>query len=324
LAELQQQLLGGYVAANSPSATNSTDGAGQASPLALFGGDDSTSWSGNTASTNSTDPFSASPTGSPLAFGPGILSAILAQLEQQTAGSGAAATAASATGNGTDTTGNATDTTTAASNSTDGATNDPIAQAIFSAIDTNGDGTISESELETAFTSNGGTVNSADALYTKLAGSSNSSDGITLSQFEASLPQPGGPGGPGGVGGGGFGGHHHDFGGEGGGAGQASSASGAAGSTNGTTQTVTNADGSTTTTITYADGTTVTITEPAAVANASSSASNSTDASGTGNGTDTINSQWLTNFEQYMTKLLDAQNALFNNNSIGNQLTLSV
>ena len=326
LAELQQQLLGGFVAANSPQSTNSTDGTGQPNPLALFGGDDSTSLSGGASSSNSADPFASSPTGGTIGFGPGMLAAILSQLEQQAAIADPVATPSTTTANSTDATSNATDTTTAGASSAGNAT-DPIAQAIFSAIDTNGNGTISESELENAFTANGGTVNSADALYTKLAGSSNSTDGISLAQFEAALPQPGGPGGPDGAFGGG---HHHDFGGErGGGASPLAALTGngsgsASSSTSDTTQSVTNADGSTTTTITYADGTTITITEPAAVSNASTSASNSTDASGTSNGTDTINNEWLANFEQYMTTLLNSQNALFNANSLGSQLTLSV
>jgi hypothetical protein len=50
----------------------------------------------------------------------------------------------------------------------------------------------------------------------------------------------------------------------------------------GTTQNVTNADGSTTTTITYADGSTVTMTSPASLSSADSSATSGTPGSGTG------------------------------------------
>ncbi len=261
LAQLQQQLLGGFVAANSANSTNSTDSTGQAGNLALFGGNDT---SGQSGAPNSTD---TSPTGGPIAFGPGVLSAILSQLEAQSSSSSSTAT----TSNSTDASSNSTD---AASNSTDATGNatgaDPIAQALFSAI-SGGGSTITKSELEAAFTANGSTANSADALYSKLSGSSNGDDGITLSEFQSSLAKSGGPGGPGGPGGAGGPppggpppGGPPPGGSVGGSQGASSSGSSTSNSTD-ATKTVTNADGSTTTTITYADGTTITITEPAAV-----------------------------------------------------------
>ncbi len=55
------------------------------------------------------------------------------------------------------------------------------AAQLFSQIDGNGDGTVSQSELEQAFTAAGGTVTQADSLYATLGGSSSS--GITQQQF---------------------------------------------------------------------------------------------------------------------------------------------
>ena len=98
-----------------------------------------------------------------------------------------------------------------ATSSTDasGTGNDPIAQA-FSALDTNGDGSISQSELETGIENVGGTSDEADAIFSALGGSS--STGISESGFasaaQAGAP-PGGPGGPGGA----HGHHHHHHGG---------------------------------------------------------------------------------------------------------------
>jgi len=84
----------------------------------------------------------------------------------------------------------------------------PISQA-FSSLDTDGDGTISQSELETAIENAGGTAADADTVFSALGGTSTS--GISESAFtqaaQAGAPPPppdGGPGGPGGAKG-----HHH-------------------------------------------------------------------------------------------------------------------
>jgi len=51
------------------------------------------------------------------------------------------------------------------------------AQSLFSQIDTNGDGSISQTELEQAVTATGGTTQAADALYAQL--DPNNTGGIT-------------------------------------------------------------------------------------------------------------------------------------------------
>lgn len=59
---------------------------------------------------------------------------------------------------------------------------------LFKSIDTNNDGSISKSELETAVTKNGGTKAAADALYAQLDPSN--TGGISESTFGSSLPPP--------------------------------------------------------------------------------------------------------------------------------------
>jgi Ca2+-binding EF-hand superfamily protein len=58
---------------------------------------------------------------------------------------------------------------------------DPIAQA-FSGLDTNGDGTISQSELESAIENAGGTADQADTVFSALGGTSSS--GISQDAFK--------------------------------------------------------------------------------------------------------------------------------------------
>ncbi len=329
LAKLQQQLLANYVNANSTNSagpansTNATDTTGQSATAQLFGtaGSDDSSDTGPSSDSTPTG-------GGGISFGPGMLASLLSFLEAQSTGSSSTATT-SAGGTATTAVVNATDTTQSS---------DPIAQALFSAIDSDGDGEISQSELENAFTSNGSTANSADALYSQLAGSSNSTDGtangIGLSQFTASLtpadiggPPPGGPGGVGG-------GHHHH--GHGGGGdilsalfGNSTDSSNSTDSTNatdsllalfgesassGTSSSTTNSDGSSTTTISYADGTTITIDQPA------SAASNSTDATSS---TSSTGNTFAANFEQYIAKMLDIQSQLFDTSNLGSTLSVS-
>lgn len=137
----------------------------------------------------------------------------------------------------------------------------PREQQLFAKLDTNGDGTISQSELEAAVTAAGGNNATADALFAKLDGNGDGS--ISTSEFAAAAP-----------------GHHHGggmggMGGAGGEGGMAQALSAVAGDT---TSTVNNPDGSTTTTITYADGTSLTLTSPAAQTQGGDGASS--DASG--------------------------------------------
>jgi Ca2+-binding EF-hand superfamily protein len=76
---------------------------------------------------------------------------------------------------------------------------DPLQQA-FSQLDSDGDGSISKSELETVVKSTGGTADEADTIYSAIGGTDTA--GISQSQFGDALkaggPPPGGPppGGP--------------------------------------------------------------------------------------------------------------------------------
>jgi Ca2+-binding EF-hand superfamily protein len=78
---------------------------------------------------------------------------------------------------------------------------DPISQA-FSSLDADGDGNLSQSEMEKAITNAGGTTQQADAVYSALGGTSDT--GISKTAFtdaaKGGMPPPpmGGPGGQGG------------------------------------------------------------------------------------------------------------------------------
>jgi Ca2+-binding EF-hand superfamily protein len=63
-----------------------------------------------------------------------------------------------------------------------------LAQSLFSQIDGNGDGTISQSELEQAVTKAGGTKEGADALYAKL--DPNGTGSVSAQQFINTLQPP--------------------------------------------------------------------------------------------------------------------------------------
>ena len=136
-------------------------------------------------------------------------------------------------------------------------------QKFFNKLDSDGDGSISKSEFETAAGKAGVSSSIADAVFSKIDTSSNGS--ISLS--ELTQADHGGHR------------HHHGIGG-GGGAGQGGldTLLSGAGADGATTQTATNADGSSTTTITYADGSTIDMTTPAKAASDSGSAN-----SGSGN-----------------------------------------
>ncbi|HLN08105.1 MAG TPA: EF-hand domain-containing protein [Xanthobacteraceae bacterium] len=62
-----------------------------------------------------------------------------------------------------------------------------LAQSLFSQIDTNGSGSITQSELEQAVTSAGGTTQAADALYAKL--DPNDTGSVSEQQFAQTLSQ---------------------------------------------------------------------------------------------------------------------------------------
>ncbi len=124
---------------------------------------------------------------------------------------------------------------------------------LFSQLDADGDGQISKSEFEQALGTSGVGTQSADALFGKL----DANDDGSVSQSELAKAR-------------GHGHHHHHV--DNGDSAQGSdSQQGGLSSllnstdiTGATSQTASNADGSSTTTITYADGTTVSMTTPAA------------------------------------------------------------
>ena len=148
---------------------------------------------------------------------------------------------------------------------------------LFSQLDADGDGQISKSEFERALGSAGVDTQSADALFGKLDANGDGS----VSQSELAKAR-------------GHGHHHHhvDNGDSAQGSGSQqdplSSLLNSTDITGATSQTASNADGSSTTTITYADGTTVSMTTPAASQGSGNSNGNST-----GNSSDRSNNSNL-------------------------------
>lgn len=127
---------------------------------------------------------------------------------------------------------------------------DPGDAKFFAKLDTNGDGSVSQSEFEAATSKHGISTSVADAVFGKI---DSNGDG-SISQSELAAADKGR----------GHHGHHaHGAGGSGQGGGDADDLMAGAGADGSTTQTVTNADGSTTTTITYADGSKVDMTSAA-------------------------------------------------------------
>lgn len=130
-------------------------------------------------------------------------------------------------------------------------------QDLFSQIDANGDGQISQSEFENALGAGGTNLAQADSVFSKL--DTNGDGSVSLDEMLQALK-------------GGKSRHHHHH--------------GASGSANGanidpllqalsgaSSSSVTNSDGSTTTSLTYADGSTVTLTSPAATPSGNASSS---------------------------------------------------
>jgi hypothetical protein len=147
---------------------------------------------------------------------------------------------------------------------------DAFSQQLFSMLDANGDGSISQSEFDQVFSKNGDT-SKADAIFAQL--DANHDGNVSPDELTNALSGQG----QGGQNGGQVSHHrhhHHGLGGMGG----ASSSTGSGSDPNDPlstssssdpfsgdqSQTVTNSDGSSTTTITYSDGSQVTMTLPAA------------------------------------------------------------
>ncbi len=215
---LQQRYARGTTAAN---------GAQGASTAA------STSPSSSSAPSSGTAPNNGVTGGSSAALNPNTLFIFISMQEQQSSAQGAGSQAGAS-----------------------GSAN--TAQTLFNSIDTDGDGVISQAELEKAVTAAGGTTAQADALFNKISGGNGS---IGENQLASALNKADGHH------------HHHHLGGSGGttegsdagaGSGDPLSALVSGQTADGaTSKATTNADGSTTTTLTYADGTTLTLTEPA-------------------------------------------------------------
>jgi hypothetical protein len=154
---------------------------------------------------------------------------------------------------------------------------DAFSTQLFSLLDGNGDGGVSQSEFEAAFGQNGNNT-AADAIFAQLDANHDGS----VSQAELTNALAANAQNSGGQQIVGHHHHHHGFAGLAGanamgGSGNSSdpfSTNGSSGSNDpllagDTSKTVTNPDGSQTTTITYADGSTVTLTMPAAGASSS-------------------------------------------------------
>ena len=154
-------------------ATDSTNG----------GGTCAGSSSGNgTSSGNSTDTTNG--TGS-AALSSEIL-ALLIQLQSQT-GSTAATTSSSSATSGTSAVSGVSSSTSSSTSA------NPIA-SLFSSMDTDGNGTVSQSEFESYIENLGGTSNEADALYSQL--DQGSTSGLTEQQLAQDATQYGPPMGP--------------------------------------------------------------------------------------------------------------------------------
>lgn len=210
---------------------------------------------------------------------------------------------------------------------------DALSQQMFSLLDGNGDGAISQSEFDTAFGQNGNTTQ-ANSLFAQIDtnGDGSISQQELTNALEGQDPAQGQGQGPG------VQGHHHHHHGGGfdiasllGGASDDGSAGGAAGAgdsmgsganaglgtdlTGDAAQTVNNSDGSSTTTITYADGSQVTMTIPAA-----SSSSQSGSGSSQNGSSGAPSAAMLNNFVEQM---IQRQAQMLASSSIGQSVAVS-
>jgi len=166
---------------------------------------------------------------------------------------------------------------------------------LFDSVDTNGDGQISQPELESAFTASGATAAQADASFSKL--DKNGDGSLSNGELSAGIHAHHG--------------HHHGA--PAGGSESSDSlaallqAVGGAAAADGTAQSTTGTDGSTTTTLAYADGTTVTLTVPGTSADSSTSDGTVSAASGDG----TANKPTPSKAESLLTTLIKLQEQAF-------------
>jgi len=182
---------------------------------------------------------------------------------------------------------------------------DAFSAKLFSMLDTNGDGSISQSEFDSAFNKNGGTTK-ADAIFAQL--DANHDGNVSPDELTNALSGQG----QGGQDGGGQQVHHHRHHHGLGGMGDTNSSTGGSSDPNDPfsigsssssndpfagdqSQTVTNTDGSSTTTLTYADGSQVTMTTPAA--------------SGTGSNPSTMAHNFIERMIQRQAQMMATQSA---------------
>jgi hypothetical protein len=139
-------------------------------------------------------------------------------------------------------------------------------QDLFSQIDANGDGAITETEFENALGAGGTNTTAADKVFGEL--DTNGDGTVSLDEMKSALLGAGGHHGDG---------HHmHAHGAGGGGDGSDPGSDPLLQALSGASSTsVTNSDGSTTTSITYADGSKVSLTTPAASTSSTSIATSS-------------------------------------------------
>ena len=159
---------------------------------------------------------------------------------------------------------------------------DAFSAKLFSMLDGNGNGSISKAEFEAALVHNGNTAR-VDDIFARL--DANGDGEVSASELTSALQN-----------GAAHHGHQH---GVGDASGEAADADGAndALTRSDTSQTVTNADGSTTTTITYADGSQVTMTKPAGAS--------------------------ATNLHNFLERMIERQAAMLSSSTTGQALAMS-
>ena len=169
------------------------------------------------------------------------------------------------------------------------------AQSLFSQLDANGDGQVSQTEFESVFGSNAD-MSKVDGLFNALDGNGDGSVGLDelTSAAQASFAHRHG--------------HHHHHAGAGQGVGQTIDALLTSGTQGANVESTSNADGSNTTTISYADGSKVTLTTPQGSSNAGSSDSGGDSASsGSGGANPGNTSSGNSNYASLLEQLIRLQ-----------------
>jgi hypothetical protein len=163
------------------------------------------------------------------------------------------------------------------------------ASSLFSQLDGNGDGQVSQSEFENVFGSNAD-KSKVDGLFNAL--DSNGDGSVSLDELTSAAQASHAHGHH----------HHHDGGGQG--IGQSLDALLTSGTQGANVDSTTNADGSSTTTISYADGSKVALTTPAG---SSDSGGDSTSGSGSGDRNSSNTKSGNTNYASLLEQLIRLQ-----------------